>query len=684
MDQQESTEYGIKTYFAIIRERIWLVIALFTLCVTGTAIVSYKITPVFRATAQIKIEKRTSSLVGIQDVYRLEARPDNYYETQYRFLQSRTLCRTVFEKLELNELQKYSESKEPLKAFVQDIIVEPIIDTFLVDVSYEHESPELAAQIVNALADEYIVFAKREKNTVSEAAENKLVKQIPILRKALTASQQTLRDFEQSESTISFDKRKEIVYSALSTLNSKIVKLNQDIAAARSKCASVQKAKTIEDMLSLPDVVNNPFVQAFLREKLLLEAKKTELSLKYSSTSQEITSLANGIRTIEGNIKEEADKITKSIITKLNERELEKNELEGFLKKEEQLANQIDARMSRYESLKTDVESNRKIYDEFVQCQKELQSVFQFDPGAIQIIDRAEVSTIPVWPKKGQNIILAAVLSILAGVALTFLVEHLDDTIKGYEDVRKYVQLPLLGIIPSMKKGKKNEKDRDLIAHVNPKSNVSELYRSLRSSLIYASSDESSKAFVVTSPSPLEGKTTTAINLAITLAQTGKKVLLVDSDLRKSRIHKTFNVDRANGLTNYLAGEIDTDKIISNTDIENLSFIPSGPTSHFAADLIGSPRMKEFIGNMKTRFDYIILDSPPLCTVTDAAILTVITDAVIQVILSGRTSRKVVAHCRDILSKMNANMVGVVLNNFKPQGNDYHKYYDYSYSYSND
>jgi capsular exopolysaccharide synthesis family protein len=279
------------------------------------------------------------------------------------------------------------------------------------------------------------------------------------------------------------------------------------------------------------------------------------------------------------------------------------------------------------------------------------------------------------------NMALAAVLSILCSVGLALLLEYMDDSIKTHEDIERYVGLPLLGVVPAMKTDGTTLRDKDKLSHLKPRSALSEAFRDVRTSLLYSVPNQDSRAYVVTSAGPQEGKTTASTNLAITLASTGKKVLLVDSDLRKPRIHKTFDIDGGKGLTSCLVGQKSVEECVTRTEIDNLSIMPSGPVPPNPAELLGSARMKELIAELKGKYDTVIFDSPPVVVVTDAAVLAAECDGAIQVIWAGHTSRKLIELGKEKLEATGAKVTGIILNNVRSGHSGYYHYYPRYYKY---
>lgn len=339
----------------------------------------------------------------------------------------------------------------------------------------------------------------------------------------------------------------------------------------------------------------------------------------------------------------------------------------------------------------------------------------------VRIADRAEVPLFPSSPRKTLNIALALLLGIFGGVGLAILFEYLDNSVKNFEDVEKYTGLPTLGIVPAFsedgfhkgygsgerqkkKKGKekvnsasqlalrevfppkKEEaqeiKSVELITNFSPKSLFSETYRTIRTTLLLSSPEANIKSIIVTSPLPLEGKTTTISNLAVTLAQADKNVVIVDADLRKPKQHRLFKIKNLYGLTNYLASDVDIKNLIKTTLVPNLFLINAGPLPPNPSELLGSDKMTYFIENLKHSFDYIFFDSPPILALSDALVLGPKTDGVILIVWGGKTSREALKQAKDKLDQLNIKILGVVLNNVSLKDQDYYykQYYHHYYT----
>ncbi|MDX9822102.1 MAG: polysaccharide biosynthesis tyrosine autokinase, partial [Syntrophales bacterium] len=299
---------------------------------------------------------------------------------------------------------------------------------------------------------------------------------------------------------------------------------------------------------------------------------------------------------------------------------------------------------------------------------------------------RAEVPRSPVKPKKAQNILLAIVVGLSLGVGLAFFLEYLDSTIKIPDDIKHHLGIPYLGPIPAFAfegAGAGNPEHRpseDLIAHLSPKSTASESYRGIRTGILFSSADSSPQVLLVTSAGPREGKTITAANVAITMAQTGGRVVILDCDMRRPKVHKVFETSRDRGMANILVGTCEIDEAIMPTKVPNVDIIPSGPIPPNPSEILGSHRMEGLIKTLRGRYERIIIDSPPITAVTDAVILSRIVDGVVLIIRSGEVHREIIKNALSQLKSVNARLLGAVLNGVE-MGRDSYYYYQYYYYY---
>jgi polysaccharide biosynthesis transport protein len=363
--------------------------------------------------------------------------------------------------------------------------------------------------------------------------------------------------------------------------------------------------------------------------------------------------------------------------------------------------NAMAEKMIQYNILKREAEADKSLYDSLQTKLKEAQISSGLKSSNIRVVDPAMVPTTPSHPAKTRNIALAFLAGLVGGIGLALLREYLDNTVKTPDDVEKLARLPSLAVVPAfgegaaaakrgllnVMSGNGHEKRIELVAQHLPKSQMSEAFRALRTALLLSQPDHPPQVLLVTSALPREGKTTAAANLAVTLAQLGDNTVLVDADLRKPGIGRLLNLGTGKyaGLSSYLAGVSSLDLVtIPHPTIPNLAAIPTGPLPPNPADLLSSHRLTEAIAELRTRFKFIVIDSPPIMAATDAVVLSVQTDGVLLVVRSGETPKEAFTRTRDLLSSVKCHLLGVVLNAVDSSSPDYYysyRYYPYSYGY---
>jgi capsular exopolysaccharide synthesis family protein len=440
---------------------------------------------------------------------------------------------------------------------------------------------------------------------------------------------------------------------------------------------------------ALPSILENKLIMDLKQAYIQLEAQYMKLSETFKPEYPEMVRVKQQMQTIQKRIDAETNKIISGI----------KNDYESSLRREDLLrqaftqqkaiVQEMNTKAIQYNILKREADTNKELYKGLLQRMKEAGVSAGIMASNIQVVDQAELPTKPYKPNKQLNLILAAVVGLFLGVGFAFFFEYLDNTVKTPEDVEQLIRLPSFGMVPEISYERRRRLESgasypvELITHGHPKSMLSEAYRNIRTSILLSFSEKPPKRIIITSPNPAEGKTTTVINTAIALSQTGAKVIIVDSDLRKPRIHHIFNNEENGvGLSNFLSGHGDLGSIIKKTEVPNLFYIPSGPIPPNPSELIGSSLFKNMLQSLGEGFDHIVLDSPPVLGFADSIILSTNVDGVILVTLSGKTPRETLQRAKEVLHQVNAKILGVVINRVNIQRSDYgYYYYRYQYYY---
>jgi polysaccharide biosynthesis transport protein len=684
-------------------------------------------TPLFIARGTLLIEKEGRNQLNLlnQNYYDPDF-TNEYLNTQKRVLTSRSLAMKVVQELERlpeaegiqkksrqlklrRALQPGKEDVDPetrmaiaVSRFLGGLEVEGIEDTRLLDVSYVSADNKMAARALNTLFDKFIEFNLEMKaESIKQAAEF-LTAQIEELRRNLAQKEQELQEY---------GKRKELYYirGEDSTVVQKLSDLNGAYTAAqieRINKESIYRELKGKPFDNYPDVRINSLIQGLKQE---FSARESEIKKK-SQIFQDSYPEMQRLRSQQEGLMKRIESETADIARKsLNQAEAE---YQAALKKENSLLDLLNqqkgsvvssnANAIYYNSLKIEVQNMTSLLDFLTRRQKEsmLSSRLEgLQTSNIKIVDRAEIPSRPFSPNKKSVLLLALMMGIGGGIFLIFALNYLDNTVKSPEEVEKLLHLPALGFIPAVgakasqtyynhyysdRKKQQSEQKIRAIEMVNlkePESTFAEHYRNIRTSLLLSNPDQPPKVFVVTSALPQEGKTVTAVNLAIAFTQLGKKVLVLDCDLRRPRVHKIFRIKNTGGITSYLMGRSRIEDIIYRFPGEpNLHVLPSGPIPPNPVELIISKGMREMMMALRQHYDFIFIDAPPLMGIQDSILLGEYSDGLLLVAWGGKTPRKVIEKAKAEIEKFNIKLFGVILNKVNLRRFSY-AYSSYHYKY---
>jgi capsular exopolysaccharide synthesis family protein len=700
-----------------------VIFAIFFIVVVTTAIVTFTIRPVYRGTATIQINKENPQIVDFKEIFAVNTTDLDYYQTQYKILESRSLARRVLQTLKLADhpdLNSRSESSFVLNwagefaktfsrwvplipatgqtvgagerervretflvnRFLDRLKIEPIRNSRLVKVHFDSHYPDLSMEVPNTLALAYIQQNLETRFTATEKAKEWLTRQLEDLKGKVERADETVQAFGSKHDIISLEEKENVTMQRLMELNEALAKAE---AERMAKEALYRQTKD-QSFETIPVILENKLIQDLKQTHIQLEAQYLQLSEKFKPEYPEMKRLKTQMDSVSRQLQGEIHKIATGI----------KNDYESGLRKEELLRKAFEDQKNRamsmkqraiqYNILKREADTNRELYKGLLQRMKEAGVSAGIVASNIQIVDQAEFLTKPYRPNKQLNLLLAAVVGLFLGVGLAFFFEYLDNTVKTPEDVEELIRLPSFGIVPAIYSQRRkrieggNSYPVELITHSHPKSALSEAYRNIRTSILLSFSEKPPKTLAISSPNPAEGKTTTALNTAIALAQTGASVLLIDADMRKPRIHTIFNYENGAGLTTYLSGNARLESIIQNSGIPNLSYVPSGPIPPNPSELLGSLLFKNTLDTLKETYDHVLIDAPPVLGFADSAILSSMVDGTMMVVVGGKTPRETLHQAREILFQVNARILGVVINRVDIRRSAYNSYY-YRYHY---
>ncbi len=696
-------KFPFDKYWRIIKPKLHIVIFITLFMVIGAWIKESLKTPMYNATGLLMIEPERD-IINFGNTYRFYGYRNEYFNTQIKILNSRSLSKAVMEEMVLYGVD-FS------KVSIGGMSVSPIEDTRLVYISYMASDPEVAAKLVNTLFEKIIEFNINIKTKSSKQATEFISKQIKNLRINLAQKERELQEYGKRKGLFYLSQRDSTVVEKFSDLNKAYTNTQIDRVNKQAGYEEL-KGRSFEDY---SQVKQNQLINSFKSNYSALETDYKKKSQIFKESYPTMKQIKSQMETLKERIQYETRDIAMKIFKEA------KNDYQSALKKEKSLLALLNEQKGvmvgsnadaiYYNSLNIEVKNMRVLLDYLGKRQKESllsSKTEQSGMSNIRVIDKAEIPYSPVSSGKRKTLIMAFILGISIGLGLIFLADYLDRTIKMPEDVRALLGVPALGIVFSSKdksykslyysddykyskkkdsKKKFEPRDIELINFIDPECQFSESYRSIRTSILLSSAEHAPRIITITSSAPQEGKTATTVNLAVSFCQLGKKVLILDGDMRKPRMHKIFNKKNTIGLSSYLVGRVKFSQIVQTTHIPNLFLVPSGPIPPNPAELIDSEIMKNMLKKLLEIVDFVFIDSPPLIGIVDTIILGKHSDGVVLVIWAGKTKNELIEKAKIELDQFNIRTLGVVLNkvDFKKTSSDMYNYsYQYSYKYKED
>jgi polysaccharide biosynthesis transport protein len=703
-------------YLLILRKHQWLILSFMLAVVTIVSIATFRMQPVYVANAKIEIDRENTTVLPFPgaDSYDYMVDFDNFVETQARILTSETLAlqtirnnglfgSPVFsngdassEAIATGSLANQPRPPE-VAAFLGSLTVQRIPNTRLMEVTYASTDPGQAARILNAHLETYRALNIQGHYEATTEATTWLREQLNDLKRKVEKSENDRINYERQNQIWGVDDKQNMTTQRLLELNKDVTDAENDALKKRALYEYAESGA----LEAVPQIRDNPVLQDMQRRRAELSAQYMDGLNQYGPNFPKVQRLQSQIKGMDDQIGKERKGIVVQLFSDYNQAKARQDLLTQRLDEQKAETNAMSEKMVQYNILKREAEANKLMYEGILTKLREAGIAASLKASNIRVIDPAMIPSSPARPARTRNIALAFLVGLVGGVALALLREYLDNTVKTPDDIETLARLTALAVVPTfgtadegkkagMLKGRSSnghEKRIELVAQLLPKSQMSEAFRALRTALLLSQPNQPPQVILVTSALPQEGKTTTAANLAVTLAQLGDKTVLVDADLRKPGIGRLLNLASGKyaGLSSYLAGASSLDLVsVPHPVIPNLVAIPTGPLPPNPADLLSSHRLADAIAELRTKFKFVIVDSPPILAATDAVILSVQVDGVLLVVRSGETPKGAFTHSRDLLVSVKSRLLGVVLNAVDAGTPNYYysyRYYPYSYGY---
>lgn len=593
--------------------------------------------------------------------------------------------------------------------------VQQVRETRAVSLSFTHTDRELAAAVTNKLAEvftsrNYDRKTRRYRDTAAwlDSSTRKLKAEVQQAEEELAKYTREHNIFATPDGGKDSTTNATLTTDKLSQLHNKVTQAETERIRVEALYEDLKSGRVSQVPEAFAELVykTNPKIIELQKTLGDLQAKDAQLSVRYGPENPQVQEVRKQVAAVKEQIEASGKSLEEKLKSDYDRQLREERALKASLEQAKSEAIRENQAAIVLNILKSDLNTKRNLYNDFLNKTQQAQMQLAEQASTIRVIEPAQVPTQPAGPRRTLSVVLAFALSLMVGLGIAFFLEYLDNTVKTAEDVTRYTQLPALGVIPtigsssSLKRMPAKGADQAALGDGSPassalssqlmtldnQSTVAEAYRALRTSLLLSSAGHPPKTVLVTSGRPGEGKTTTAVNTAISLAQLGASVLLIDCDLRRPKVHKVFGVNHLHGLSTYLSRDVEIDTLVQSLPIPNLSLLPCGPIPPNPAELISSERMREMLEMLTQRYDHIVIDSPPLINVTDPVILSTMVDGVIMVVHAGKSTRDVIRRASQELTGVGAKVFGVVLNNVNLQREGYDEYYYQRYysTYSSD
>jgi len=719
----------LREYLYILSKYKWGILGLTFVVTLLSAMYVYSLEPVYRATSSLLIEYEKENVISIEEVYGLPGYYYEYLQTQIEILKSRDLAKRVVKRLDLasrsdfnkagkkptptmlnwknwfpvewfpekkpKEVSLSMDEKSRITSLANQIMgmlnVQFVADSQIVKINYDTKNPNLAAQMANTLAEIYIEKEMSSRLETTRKASSWITEQLEELKIKVDESEQTLQAFRDKESLIDAKGVDSIAVNELDDISTKLVDARRNRFEAQELYKQVKalEGQPIEAYESIPAVLNNVLVNQAKTTTAEIERKVSELSKRYGPKHPKMIGANSELKTARENLHAQIKNALDSVKKEYAVAQAEESHLVNAVNVAKKKIADINRTGHTLKTLEKEVESNRELYGMFLTRFKETTATGNLKSTNARIVDNAVPSTVPYKPNIRKFIILSFIIGLLVSVFLVYIIEALDNTIKDSKDVENKLFLPVLSILPKLNIWFKSDLKTMRYFSDKKHSSFSENIRTIRTGVLLSDVDESHKSFLVTSSIPEEGKSIVAINLALALGQMSK-VLLIDTDMRKPSIAKVFGLNRNEaGLSHFVAGTHELQQCVHHFSKENIYVMPAGQIPSNPLELLSSQRFKKGLEVLSESFDHIVLDSAPAVPVSDPIVLSRLVTSTIYVVKADETPYQLARVGIKKLQQVDANIVGVVLNQVNPKKrpgrygyaeSDYYTYYGYDKS----
>lgn len=698
----------VRAYWRMLMKHFWTIFTVAFIVTTIVALISFRLQPIYQASARIEIEASSPEIRTLTDLFDNMPADDMFLQTQVTVLESDNLAWQTVEQLHLGDNPAFfpapkdgkprTISPENLQSiligiFKGNLQVEVLRNSRIVTVSFESPDPRLAANAVNALVDNYQDYNYHKNYEATRKASGWMEQQLDELKAKVEKSQQALVDYERQNNIVNVNDKQNVQEAKLADLSKELTDAHADVVRTESL---YNVARTNGDQIST--LVSNDLLSHLEEKYSEIKSQYVDARAQFGPNFPKVMRLKDQMDDLKAQVDAERNRVVaryRGEYTAAMERE---KLLTGSLNDQKGEMGRLNQLLIEHNILQHDFQTNQQLYESLQQRLKDATLSSGLRATNVHMVDPARPPMGPIRPRKFFNITIGLMVGIILGVTLAFVKEALDDSIKSIGQIERYLSTSALAVIPLARSqrhrprlpgaggnGSTDRRDVELTLLRRPASELAEAYRAMRTAILLSTSPRPPQVIVMTSAQPSEGKTCTSINLALALAQRRVRVLIIDADFRKPGVGQAMGVSNDRGLSSVLKGELSFDEAVMQTEaLSNLWVLPAGPAPTNPTDLLSSPDMGKLLNELRGRFEHVVVDSPPVLLMTDATVLSILSDGVVLVVEGGVTPMGAVLRGHRIIENAGGKILGVVLNKVDVRrGTYYGSYYGYGRGYYN-
>ncbi|MFW6053766.1 MAG: GumC family protein, partial [Persicimonas sp.] len=704
----ESLSHLLARYWALLKKYYWLLILLPALTVAAAFFWTQEQPKIYEAQSKIMFRQPPQNVLG--EIERVEMVNtggqwgfEQFWNTQKEVFDSQWFSKRVIQNAGLLDEEGFLSSEaaqlepeEKLRSAAKRLQgmtnVELKPGTRVVMITASTTDPKLAALVSDALAEEYVAYIDEQQSGGLDELVTWFDNYVSDKRKQLEGSQRKLHQFKRDENilSLSYENRQNQTAASMESIQEQLLTVRGKLfeeQALLNQISSMESGGT-HDTRAIADLVDNTTVNSLVAKESELNQKLAVLKTRYGQKHPEIQEVEEEFRVVTEQIQAEIDRIRSGVENRVAVLQRNQTQLESELMRLKEDIFELNELGLQYNQLTDRAENQKQLYDTVLKRSSELDINSMYDSDLAQVLEDAEEPKAPVSPNLPLNLAIGLGLGLAFGAGTIVLIDALDTSIRSKDDVARYTHKPILAMLPRVSKGvlkgiddSLGDSALDTLSYTAPKSSFAEGIKTLRTNLMFMAPDNPPKLLLVTSPGPSEGKTLSSVNMAIAMAQSGQKTLIIDSDMRRPRIHKALGVENDGGLSTIITGQAGLDDVLKQTEIENLDVLTCGAIPPNPSELLHAGRFRELVEELREKYDRVIFDSPPLAAVSDALVLSHQVDSVLLILKFGQTRRELLRRSIEQLDAIGAPFMGCVLNDIQAGESAYAYSYYYRYQY---